>query len=192
MSRSVTIIGVPLDLGAGRRGVDMGPSAFRVADIHQRIRDLGYDVQDAGDVEVDVAETRDPGNPKLKYLAEIRGTCEKVRERVKDVAWKGSIPVTLGGDHSLAMGSIAGMSAFHGDRGKPIGLIWFDAHADSNSAETSPSGNIHGMPLAVALGIGDPSLTGLSGKPPMVDGPRAALVAIRAVDPAVKGIGKAS
>jgi arginase len=190
--RSVTIIGVPLDLGAGRRGVDMGPSAFRVADIHQRIRELGYDVLDAGDIDVHVAETRNPGNPKLKYLAEIRGTCEKVRDRVKDVAAKGSIPVTLGGDHSLAMGSIAGMSAFHRERGQPIGLIWFDAHADSNSAETSPSGNIHGMPLAVALGIGDPSLTGLSGRTPMVDGKHAALVGIRDVDPAEKGNVKAS
>jgi arginase len=192
MAKSVTVIGVPLDLGAGRRGVDMGPSAFRVADIHQKLRELGYDVTDAGDVPVHVAETREPGDPRLKYLAEIRGICEKLRDKVKDVAAKGSIPVILGGDHSLAMGSIAGMAAFHRTKKRKIGLIWFDAHADSNTSATTPSGNIHGMPLAVALGIGDPGLTGLAGKPPMVEGARAALVAIRDVDQAERGNVKAS
>lgn len=192
MARSVTVIGVPLDLGAGRRGVDMGPSAFRVADIHQRVRELGYDVKDEGDVEVHIAETREPGDPRLKYLEEIRGTCETLRDRVRDVAALGSIPVLLGGDHSLAMGSIAGMSAFHREHGRKIGLIWFDAHADANTADSTPSGNIHGMPLAVALGIGDPSLTGLSGPPPMVDGARAALVGIRDVDPGERANVKAS
>ena len=192
MGKSVTIIGVPLDLGAGRRGVDMGPSAFRVADIHQRLRELGYQVEDAGDVEVHVAETRPPGNPRLKYLEEIRGTCERLRDRVLEAAGRGSLPVMLGGDHSLAMGSIAAMSAQHRGRGRPIGLIWFDAHADANTAETSPSGNIHGMPLAVALGIGDPSLTGLGGAAPMVEGSRAALVGVRDVDPAERDTVKAS
>ena len=182
MARSVTIIGVPLDLGAGRRGVDMGPSAFRVADIHQKLRELGYDVSDAGDVDVHIAETREPGDPRLKYLAEIRNTCEKLRDLVKGVAARDSIPVILGGDHSLAMGSIAGMSAHYKSQGEKIGLIWFDAHADSNTHETTPSGNIHGMPLAVALGLGEPSLTGLAGHVPMVDASRAALVAIRDVD----------
>jgi arginase len=191
-AKSVTVIGVPLDLGAGRRGVDMGPSAFRVADIHQKLRDLGYDVKDAGDVEVHIAETREPGDPRLKYLAEIRGTCEKLRDLVKDVAAQGSIPVILGGDHSLAMGSIAGMSAFHRNKGEKIGLIWFDAHADSNTTETTPSGNIHGMPLAVALGLGEPSLTGLAGHTPMVDGSRAALVGIRDVDQSERANVKAS
>jgi arginase len=192
MGRSVTVIGVPLDLGAGRRGVDMGPSAFRVADIHQKLRDLGYDVTDAGDVDVHIAETREPGDPRLKYLAEIKGTCEKLRDLVKKVAANGSIPVILGGDHSLAMGSIAGMSSFHKSKGERIGLIWFDAHADSNTADTTPSGNIHGMPLAVVLGLGDPSLTGLAGHTPMVEGSRAALVAIRDVDQTERANVKAS
>jgi arginase len=192
MAKSVTVIGVPLDLGAGRRGVDMGPSAFRVADIHQRLRELGYDVKDDGDVPVHIAETREPGDPRLKYLGEIRGICEQLRDRVKAVAATGSIPVMLGGDHSLAMGSIAGMAAYHRSKKQKIGLIWFDAHADSNTSETTPSGNIHGMPLAVALGIGDPSLTGLAGKPPMVDGKRAALVGIRDVDQAERANVKAS
>jgi arginase len=182
MTPSVTLIGVPLDLGAGRRGVDMGPSAFRLADIHQTVRDLGYDVTDAGDVEVAVRETRDPGDPRMKYLAEIRATCEALRDRVGGALAAGSRPVVLGGDHSIAMGTIAGVSRFHRERGQKIGLIWFDAHGDMNTAETSPSGNIHGMPLAVAMGIGEPSLTGLAGEAPMVDGARAAVVGLRDVD----------
>jgi len=182
--RKVTVIGVPLDLGAGRRGVDMGPSAFRVADIDQRIRELGYEVEDAGDVAVEIAETREPGDPHLKYLKEIREVCESLRERVGGALEAGALPVVLGGDHSIAMGTIAGLSRHFGHRGERIGLIWFDAHADANSAETSPSGNIHGMPLAVCLGIGEPSLTGLAGATPMVDGARAALVGIRDLDPA--------
>jgi arginase len=182
MTETVTLIGVPLDLGAGRRGVDMGPSAFRLADIHQTVRDLGYDVVDAGDVEVAVRETRDPGDPRMKYLAEIRATCEALRDRVGAALQAGSVPVVLGGDHSIAMGSIAGVSRFHRERGRKVGLIWFDAHGDMNTAETSPSGNIHGMPLAVALGIGEASLTSLSGASPMVDGARAAVVGLRDVD----------
>ena len=192
MNETVTLIGVPLDLGAGRRGVDMGPSAFRLADIHQTVRDLGYDVIDAGDVEVAVRETRDPGDPRMKYLAEIRATCEALRDRVGGALQAGSVPVVLGGDHSIAMGTIAGVSRFHRERGRKIGLIWFDAHGDMNTAETSPSGNIHGMPLAVALGIGEPSLTGLSGASPMVDGARAAVVGLRDVDIAERAKIKAS
>lgn len=182
MAQSVTLIGVPLDLGAGRRGVDMGPSAFRLADIHQTLRDLGYDVADAGDVDVTVRETRDPGDPRMKYLKEIRATCEALRDRVGETLAAGRMPVVLGGDHSIAMGTIAGVSRFHRERGQKIGLVWFDAHGDMNTAETSPSGNIHGMPLAVAMGIGEPSLTGLAGETPMVDGARAAVVGLRDVD----------
>jgi arginase len=182
--RKVTIIGVPLDLGAGRRGVDMGPSAFRLADIHQTLRGLGYEVEDAGDVDVTVRETRDPGDPRMKYLKEIRSTCEALRDRVGRACEAGTTPVVLGGDHSIAMGTIAGLSRFHRERGQKIGLIWFDAHGDMNTAETSPSGNIHGMPLAIALGIGEPSLASLAGEAPMVDGARAAVVGLRDVDEA--------
>jgi arginase len=180
--RRVSLIGVPLDLGAGRRGVDMGPSAFRQADIHQVLRDLGYDVVDTGDVPVAVRETRDPGDPRLKYLKEIRATCEALRDRVGKTLEEGRMPVVLGGDHSIAMGTIAGVSRFHRARGEKIGLIWFDAHGDMNTAETSPSGNIHGMPLAVVLGRGEPTLTGLGGAAPMVEGDRAAVVGLRDVD----------
>jgi arginase len=184
MSRQVTLIGVPLDLGAGRRGVDMGPSAFRVAGIDQKIRSLGYEVVDAGDLPVKIAETQVPGDPHLKYLKEIKEVCENLRDRVEAEVAKGNLPVVLGGDHSIAMGTLAGLSRHYHARKEKIGLIWFDAHADANTAETSPSGNIHGMPLAVALGLGAPSLVNLAGFSPMVDGSRAALVGIRDVDPA--------
>jgi arginase len=184
MPRQVTLIGVPLDLGAGRRGVDMGPSAFRVAGIDQKIRSLGYEVVDSGDLPVKIPETQAAGDPHLKYLKEIKEVCEHLRDRVEAEVAKGSLPVVLGGDHSIAMGTLAGLSRHFHARKEKIGLIWFDAHADANTAETSPSGNIHGMPLAVALGLGAPSLVNLAGFSPMVDGSRAALVGIRDVDPA--------
>jgi arginase len=179
--RAVTLIGVPLDLGAGRRGVDMGPSAFRVADVNEGLRRLGYDVRDTGDLPVKIQETQGPGDHRLKYLNEILEVCAELRDRV-DAAVGDSLPVVLGGDHSVAMGTIAGLARhFHRQKQK-IGLVWFDAHADSNTAETSPTGNIHGMPLAVALGLGAPSLVNLAGHSPMVDGARAALIGIRDVD----------
>jgi arginase len=190
--RKVTLIGVPLDHGAGRRGVDMGPSAFRVAGIAEKIRALGYDVDDLGDLSVKIRETQGPGDPRLRYLKEIRDVCESVRDAVEGVMAAGSLPVLMGGDHSIAIGSLAGLARHYRARKEKIGLIWFDAHADSNTAETTPSGNIHGMPLAVALGMGAPSLVNLAGFSPMVDGSRAALVGIRDVDPAERVNVKAS
>jgi arginase len=191
-ARGISVIGVPLDLGAGRRGVDMGPSAFRQAQIHETLRELGYDVHDAGDVPVSIRETQDPGDPTLKYLREIRDTCERLRDQMVQVLGEGRLPVVLGGDHSIAMGSIAGLSKFHRQRGQKVGLIWFDAHGDMNTPETSPSGNIHGMPLAAALGIGEPTLVGLAGAVPMVEGARAAVVGLRDVDPAERATIKES
>ncbi len=189
---SVALIGVPLDLGAGRRGVDMGPSAFRVAGLEEKVRALGYDVKDRGDLPVKIQETQGPGDPRLKYLKEIKEVCEHLRDSVRDLVAKGSVPIVLGGDHSIAMGTIAGVASHYHARKEKIGLIWIDAHADSNTAETSPSGNIHGMPLAVVLGLGPPSLVNLAGFSPMVDGTRAALLAIRDVDPAERANVKAS
>ena len=180
--RCVTVVGAPLDLGAGRRGVDMGPSAFRVAEIDQRLRDLGYEVEDAGDVDVAIAETRSPGDPRLKYLDEIRATCEALRDDVGAILGRGHFPLVLGGDHSIAMGTLAGVSRHFHARGEKLGLVWFDAHADANTAETSPTGNIHGMPLAVVLGLGDERLTGLCPRTPMVEGRRAAVIGLRDVD----------
>jgi arginase len=183
--RKVTFIGVPLDLGAGRRGVDMGPSALRGAEIHARVRELGYEVTDRGDIEVQIQETRDPGDPKLKYLKEIRDTCAALRDCVEQAFAEGAMPVILGGDHSIAMGSIAAASRYHRKKHKKkVGLVWFDAHGDMNTPETSPSGNIHGMPLAVAMGLGEKSLVELADSPQMVDGARAAVVGLRDVDPA--------
>jgi len=191
-ARQVTFIGVPLDLGAGRRGVDMGPSAFRVAGILEKVRCLGYEVEDVGDLPVKIPETQGPGDPRMKYLKEIKEVCEHLRDKVETAVAKGKIPVVLGGDHSIAMGTLAGLSRHFRGRKEKVGLIWFDAHADANTAETSPSGNIHGMPLAVALGLGAPSLVNLAGFSPMVDGSRAALVGIRDVDPAERPNVKAS
>src|SRR5260221_5585506 len=177
MSRQVTLIGVPLDLGAGRRGVDMGPSAFRVAGIDQKIRSLGYEVVDAGDLPVKIAETQVPGDPHLKYLKEIKEVCENLRDRVEALVAKGSLPVVLGGDHSIAMGTLAGLSRHYHARKEKIGLVWFDAHADANTAETSPSGNIHGMPLAGAPGRGAPSRRNLPAVPSLPVRSRAAPLA---------------
>ena len=182
--RRVTFVGVPLDLGAGRRGVDMGPSAFRVAEVDAKIAHLGYAVDDWGDLRVKIQETQGPGDPRLKYLKEILEVCEALRDRVDEALGEGAVPVVLGGDHSVAMGTIAGVARHHRRRKEKIGLVWFDAHADANTAETSPSGNIHGMPLAVILGLGAPSLVNLAGFSPMVDASRAALIGIRDVDPA--------
>jgi len=178
----VTLIGVPLDLGAGRRGVDMGPSAFRVAAVDERIRQLGHEVEDWGDLPVKIQETQSAGDPRLKYLHEILEVCAGLRDRVEEAVEDGRVPVVLGGDHSVAMGTIAGLARHFRRRKQKIGLVWFDAHADANTADTSPTGNIHGMPLAVALGLGAPSLVNLAGHSPMVDGARASLVGIRDVD----------
>jgi len=160
----------------------MGPSAFRVAEIDRKVAALGYKVADAGDLDVQIQETHNPGDPRLKYLKEIKETCEALREKVRAALASGSMPVVLGGDHSVAMGTIAGLSRHYREKKEKVGLIWFDAHADSNTAETSPTGNIHGMPLAVALGLGAPGLVNLAGVCPMVDGSRAAAVGLRDVD----------
>lgn len=181
--RKIRIIGAPLDLGAGHRGVDMGPSAFRVAGIHQAVRDLGIAVEDFGDIEADVAETRDPGNPKLKYLKEIRATCVTLKNVVAKTMDEGVMPVVLGGDHSIAMGTIAGVSKHFRKSKEKAGLIWLDAHADANTELTSPTGNIHGMPMAVCLGLGAADLLSIhDSKGPMIDGERAAIIGLRAVD----------
>jgi arginase len=188
----VTLIGVPLDLGAGRRGVDMGPSALRVAEVDAKIAALGYQVDDWGDLPVKIQETQGPGDPRLKYLKEILEVCGLLRDKVGEARAAGTLPVVLGGDHSVAMGTIAGLARHFNGRREKLGLVWFDAHADANTAETSPSGNIHGMPLAAVLGHGAESLVNLAGFLPMVEASRAALVGIRDVDPAERATVKES
>lgn len=181
--KRIRIIGAPLDLGAGHRGVDMGPSAFRVAGIHQALRSLDIAVEDFGDIAAQVAETREPGNPRLKYLKEIRSTCVTLRNVVSRTMDEGVLPVVLGGDHSIAMGTIAGVAKHFRKTKAKAGLVWLDAHADANTERTSPTGNIHGMPMAVCLGLGARELLSINGaKAPMIDGERAAIIGLRSVD----------
>src|SRR5439155_22797755 len=151
---------------------------------HQKVRELGCEVADAGDMEVSIQETREPGNPCLKFLKEIRAACEALRDKVGEVLGEGRMPVELGSDHSIAMGTIGGVARFYHQRKEKIGLVWFDAHGDMNTPQTSPSGNIHGMPLADALGLGEGSLVRLAGRAPLVDGARPAVVGLPNADPA--------
>jgi arginase len=190
--RSIEIIGVPVDLGAGRRGVDMGPSAIRIADLEPRLESLGLKVTDSGDLDVMIPETQKVGEGKLRYKAPILATCSELCTRVGEALEKGRMPLVLGGDHSLAIGSVAGSSGFYAKQGDAIGLIWFDAHGDSNTPETTPSGNIHGMALAVLLGLGDPELVGVGGRSPKVQPRNTVLIGIRDLDPGEREILKKS
>lgn len=180
--RKIKIIGVPLDLGQERRGVDMGPSALRVAGLNEQIRSLGYEVEDAGNLVVPIRETRVGGDTHAKYLPEIADTCRRHAKWVVSTLRQGCVPLVLGGDHSIAIGTVAGVAEFYRRSKQRIGLIWVDAHADINTPQTSPSGNIHGMPLACCLGLGPPELTKLLGTAPVVDPSNAVLVGVREVD----------
>src|SRR5712692_9233132 len=170
MQRShIAIIGAPLDLGAGRRGVDMGPSAVRVANINKRVAALGYEVEDLGNVPVEQPESLPEGPQDAKYLPQIAAACKGEAERGEEVAGEGKRPLVLGGDHSIAIGTVAGMSHyFRKKKRKRLGLVWIDAHADMNTPQTSPSGNVHGMPLACCVGLGPEELTKIFGYSPKV------------------------
>jgi arginase len=178
----IAVIGAPLDLGQGRRGVDMGPSALRVANLNGRVAALGYQVEDLGNVPVDQAEASPEGHPHAKYLPQIAHTCERLGLLVEEALRRGSVPLVLGGDHSVAVGTVSGASQFYRARGENIGLIWLDAHADMNTPETSPSGNVHGMPLACLVGMGPPELVGMYGYEPKVAPGRTVIVGLRDVD----------
>ncbi len=180
MTKTVRIIGCPLDLGASRRGTDMGPSAMRAAMLHTRIRDLGYVVEDAGNVHVPQMEEDLPrSSPKLKFKEEILHACAHVADKVAEAMNDGVTPLVLGGDHSVAIGTQAGLARHSKDRG----LIWFDAHADFNTPDTSPSGNIHGMPVSAALGIGHSDLADFDQPGPKLPKENVVLVGLRQVDP---------
>jgi len=185
--KRIKIIGVPLDLGQARRGVDMGPSAIRVAGLNARLRAMGHEVQDAGNVSVAIAEMLDLGATSAKYLHEVSETCRRHAAWVEAILGEGSVPLVLGGDHSVAIGTVAGVADFYRKKKKKIGLLWLDAHADMNTPESTPSGNIHGMPLACCLGMGAPELTRIAGFSPKVRAARAALIGVRDVDPEEKG-----
>lgn len=180
--RNLGIIGVPIDLGAGRRGVDMGPSAIRIGDLEKRLEELGHKVVDYGDLDVMIPETQKVGTGRLRYKQPILAACTELMNTVDRCLEEGRMPLVLGGDHSIAIGSVAGSTNWYARRDEAIGLIWFDAHGDANTPETTPSGNIHGMSLAVSLGFGDHELVHLGGRAPKVQPRNTVLIGIRDID----------
>ena len=182
--RRIRVIGVPLDMGASRRGVDMGPSAVRVAGLETRLEALGHQVEDAGNIRVEIAETQTAGSENARYLSPIAETCTRTAEAVVKAFEEGATPLVLGGDHSLAAGSIAGVAEFYRRQGQKIGLLWIDAHSDLNTPETSPSGNVHGMPLAALLGLGPALLSNIFGYAPKIAPENTVLIGVRSIDAA--------
>ena len=192
MAQKIRIIGVPMDLGASRRGVDMGPSALRVAGLQARIKQLGHQVEDIGNISVKQPEEMSYGEKRAKYLAEIADACKDLAAMVEKTLDEGMMPVVLGGDHSIAAGSLSGVATHFKKKEKKIGLIWLDAHGDINTPESSPSGNVHGMPLAAAMGFGATELVELQGFRPKVEPQNISLVGIRDLDSAEKKLAKKS
>ncbi len=178
----IRILGVPLDLGQERRGVDMGPSAMRAAGLNSALKALGHQVEDAGNIQVKIPEMQHFGDRHAKYLNEIAETSQEVAHRIYQALEAGYFPLSLGGDHSVAIGTQAGAGKFFRDRGQDIGCIWLDAHADMNTPETSPSGNVHGMPFAATLGVGPEVLTKIFGYSPKVKPDKCVLIGARDLD----------
>lgn len=174
---NISIIGVPMDLGQNRRGVDMGPSAIRYAGVVERLQELGHSVDDVGDIAIGRRETSQ--NTKLRNLEEVVAANTILANRVHDIIGEGSFPIVLGGDHSIAIGTLAGLA----DRYENLGVIWYDAHADLNTAETSPTGNIHGMPLAVSIGLGHEELVNIRDFAPKIKPENVVIIGARSVDP---------
>ena len=180
--RSVRVIGVPSDLGANIRGANVGPSAVRIAGLHEKINVLGYKIEDAGDITVPIRETLAEKYAKEKYLTTITDVCDLLRMEVEMSLDRDLLPIVIGGDHSIAMGTISGTAAHYRKKQQNIGLIWVDAHADMNTPASSPTGNIHGMPLSASLGQGIPQLVELGGFAGKVRAQNVALVGIRTLD----------
>ena len=180
--KKIRVIGVPLDLGQSRRGVDMGPSAVRVAGLEARLEALGHKVEDAGNILVAIAGQKKEGAHKAKYLKEITATCTKHAELVLKTLEAGKVPIVLGGDHSVAAGTVAGVAEFHRRQGQKIGLIWIDAHTDINTPETSPTGSVHGMPLAAIMGLGPAELANIFNFSPKIAPENCVLVGVRDID----------
>ena len=180
--KKIRVIGVPLDLGQSRRGVDMGPSAVRVAGLEARLEEIGHVVEDAGNIVVAIPEQKKQGDARAKYLKEIAATCSKHAELVLKTLESGKVPLALGGDHSVAAGTVAGVAEFYRRQNQKIGLIWIDAHTDINTPETSPSGNVHGMPLAATMGLGPPELSNIFDFSPKVSPENCVLVGVRDID----------
>jgi arginase len=194
-NKSVRIIGVPCDLGANMRGANIGPSAVRIANIHHKISVLGYLIEDIGDIAVPVRETITETIARQKYLPTLVDVCERVRAHTEQALNAGQKPIVVGGDHAVAVGSISGVSAWSKKKHGPdsnIGLVWIDAHADLNTPETSPTGNIHGMPLSAVLGEGHEPLVTMGGFRGKVRAENVALIGIRTLDAQEKNTCKKS
>jgi len=183
---AVHIIGVPLDLGGGRRGVDMGPSALRIAGLDERIQELGYPVVDKGDLKVPIPETQQPGDERKKYVRDIARVCTALYEAALASLEARALPLVLGGDHSLAAGSVAASAEMARRAGRPLGLIWVDAHGDMNTPSSSTSGNVHGMPLAALLGPEPTELSCIGGFSPKVSPEHTVLIGVRNLDASEK------
>lgn len=180
--QTITIIGFPMDLGSGRRGVDMGPSALRIAGLETKLEQLGYKVEDTGDVNIEIMEKQKLHNPKLRYLDEILKTSKVLANRVEKVLEQNKFPLCIGGDHSMAIGTIAGISSYCKKNGLTLGVIWIDAHTDMNTDDTTPSGNIHGMPLAASMGFGNKELVDFYGFAPKLKPENCAVIGARSID----------
>ena len=180
--RTVAVIGAALDLGQGRRGVDMGPSAIRYAGLEERLARLGYRVEDSGNVATAVAEATALEDERARYLPQIRKTCELIAARVGEALQRDAVPLVLGGDHSVALGTLGGLAAARGTGG----VLWIDAHGDLNTPESSPTGNVHGMPLAAALGLAGDGFASDAWPIPAVDPSRVAILGARSLDEAEK------
>ncbi len=182
MPQKIRIIGVPMDLGQSRRGVDMGPSALRVAGLQARLKQLSHQVEDIGNIPVKQPEEQHYGEKHAKYLNEIAETCRGLAEIVERTLGEGFLPLMLGGDHSIAVGSLAGVANHFRKQSKRVGCLWLDAHGDMNTPESSPSGNVHGMPLAAVIGYGAPELVELMGFKPKAEPRNVVLVGVRELD----------
>lgn len=176
---NVSLIGVPMDLGQTRRGVDMGPSAIRYAGAVERLEAMGYEVIDEGDIEIGISEREVSADTNLRNLSAVTEASTKLANKVHDVVLQNHFPLVLGGDHSIAIGTLAGLS----DHYENLGVIWYDAHADLNTGDTSPSGNIHGMPLAVSIGLGHEKLVNIRDYAPKVKPENIVIIGARSVDP---------
>ncbi|HEX6435283.1 MAG TPA: arginase [Gemmatimonadales bacterium] len=178
----IHLLGVPMDLGSGRRGVDMGPSAIRIAGVAQKLTELGHRVIDDGDVVIKNMEELKVGNERARYLPEIARASAIIARKVERITGLGHFPLVLGGDHSIAIGTVSGLAAFAHSQSKKLGLLWIDAHGDINTPETSPSGNIHGMPLATLLGFGAGELTSIGGTSAKISPANVVLLGVRSLD----------
>jgi arginase len=180
--KKIGIVGFPIELGADNKGVDLGPTILRYTGVKDKLKKLGYRVDDFGDIKMGKRDDLKILNRNLKYLEEIKVASENLSKQVYNMMTKNYLPLILGGDHTTAIGSIAGISKYLRERKKKLGVIWIDAHADMNSERTTPTGNIHGMPLAISLGIGNKDLTHIEGFAPKVDMKHIAMIGIRDLD----------